>query len=360
MLKASPSPAVLLSLILGAAFLGLVGCDTQGDEDDILIRAAYVQDQPSRLHSDLDWTTDGLYTSGLPAILRYDLGPDLRPVSDATLFEWPPATGYAGLTSVSVSADGQAAAAVRGEWGDAIAGALVLVDLGAGTVRELRDSTWNVADARFLETGPLGRPGRVLFYAFGRHPRTGGDVRAGYYVLDPSTGRDSLVLAATSSAGIEAGFHRFDVSPDGRLLVGPDYRGDVRIGLTVADLSATPVAGRAVGVQTALGDRARSLTVRFRPDGRALAYVANVFARYPEFLAERSDIGTVEVGAEDAAEWVATPRVTRPYGDDPFVARTVGFSPDGRSIAYAAASVRTSGPAYAPQASSLFVGPVTP
>lgn len=352
---------LLLALLLALGPLALGGCDTPGvDETDVLVRAPYVENRPSRFHNGLDWTPGGLYTAGLPALARYILGPDLRPTSEDAAFEWPPASPYGGLNSVAVSRDGRTAVAVLGQWDDAAAGALVLVDLDAGAARVVRDSSWNVADARFLEAGPLGRPGRVLFYAFGRHPRTGGDVRPGYYVLDAATGRDSLVLAATSEAGVAAGFHLFDVSPDGGLLVGPDYQGDAPVRLTVADLSASPLTARPVEVRTALGDRARSLAVRFRPDGRALAYVANAFAAYPEYLTTTSDVGTVEVGPSGAEAWAAVPRVTRPYGDAPFVARVAGFSPDGRALAYLAASLRTEEPRYAPLDFSLFAGPVAP
>jgi hypothetical protein len=192
----------------------------------------------------------------------------------------------------------------------------------------LRDSTRTVSSATYLTRGPLGGSTHVLYYSYGDLARYGGPALGtgtpGYYLLDPDTGTDSLVVAHETALGPREVVNGFDVSPDGERLLYPLHFEGRTPRLVERDL----VTGAADTLD--LGFAHQLLWVRYHPTRVATVLYGN----YPEgaggaSVADFSEIGVLDLGT-GARRALDTNTEDGRRSLDVFPT----WSPDGRHVVY--------------------------
>lgn len=166
----------------------------------------------SRRYVMASWPRREMIYATLP-LSRLQVDESLELVGDS-VFVWEGLHLY-----VEANREGTRLLYVLSEYGDASAGSLYEMDLKTGEKRLLRDSTYAVSSAVYL---PGSGGEKVVYYSYGSLPELENDgPTAGYYLLDPETGQDSLLFEHRSPAGLKEIFNGFDVSPNGQTLLYP-------------------------------------------------------------------------------------------------------------------------------------------
>ncbi|MEM1041188.1 MAG: hypothetical protein AAGI91_01020 [Bacteroidota bacterium] len=334
-------------LLLALLGLGLAGCDVFDEDSEINSNIVEVR-QCCPQHDLFDrgyyayvsWSRDGLFA--MNPLRRLVLDESFRVVEDNSLTS--PSRGFYAHAAES----GESVLYVRSNWADGSAGALHEFDTAAGTSRLLVDSTRNVSSAVYLPAGPLGGAGRLVYYAYGHYSQTGGDPEQvpGYYLLDPATGRDSLVLRHTTPLGPSETVNGFDLSPDGRTLLFPISRERQREGFVERlppIIGRYDLAGGAAARVDTLGvafdpseQRVNGLWLRYSPNGDRVLYV---HFPYGAWRAAGAANDVSEVGVLDAQTWQKRVLDVNTEAGGHSVQLTADWSPDGRHIAYSSAVV---------------------
>jgi Tol biopolymer transport system component len=210
-------------------------------------------------------------------------------------------------------------------------GPLYEMDGNTSEKRLLRDSTHAVSSAVYL---PGSGGEKVVYYSYGTIPEWNEDgPTPGYYLLDTSTGEDSLLLEHRSPAGLEEIVNGFDISPDGQTLLYPINHDNIRE-------SRSPTVVR-YDLSTATADtldwtfREQFLWLRYSPGGQHL-----LFGNYPEqalgdIIAGRPEIGLIDLqtGTRRELDTRTTPE------EDGSMDVFPRWSPSGRHVVYGSAEV---------------------
>lgn len=285
-----------------------------------------------------EWASDGsIYASG--PLIHVRLDPDFRRLGGevSLMLEGPP--GYLTLNRAARRMLMKRSVFAPGPRG---VGPLFEVDPATGARRLLRDSTFGVTSARFLEAGPLGGPDRLVYYAIrpaGYLTGPPAGFTPGYRLFDTATGRDSLLVAHEPETEQREYTNGFDLSPDGRRLLYPvHFLGRLPL-LVERDL----VTGRADTLD--FGFERQFLWARYHPTRAGVV----VYGNYPLGVQGSSSGDYAEVGVANLTtrerrvldtNTQAEGRAFEP-GYPVSEARSLDifpvWSPDGRHVLYASA-----------------------
>jgi len=207
-------------------------------------------------------------------------------------------------------------------------GALYEYNVPLGTLRLLRDSTVNVSSAVYWP----GDEDRLVYYSYGQMQGTTplGE-GAGYYVLDLTTGADSLLVGHLSSGGLREMVNGFDLSPDGRTLLYPNVRAPrtgflppqaVAYDLETGNLDTLAVSFDQSWVRI-------GLWLRYSPNGRQILYCSYPTGATGHITNDDSQVGLIDRAT--LARRILDVNTT-PGGRSVQLAPT--WSPSGRHIAY--------------------------
>lgn len=210
-------------------------------------------------------------------------------------------------------------------------GPLFEFDSQTGEKRLLRDSTHAVSSAVYL---PGSGGEKIVYYSYGSIPESNENgPTPGYYLLDTSTGEDSLLLEHRSPAGPEEIFNGFDVSPDGQTLLYPlQYTniGRFRPPTVLAyDLRAGTHDTLDVGFES------QFVWLRYGPEGRQVAYGTYPFGALGSTDSGRSD----RIGVIDLSTLEKQVLDTGTHREGPSLDLFPRWSPSGHHLVYGSAPV---------------------
>lgn len=271
------------------------------------------------------WVGDLIYATKAVYLLRVD--EDLGVVQDSLIESLRRSDGRP-INFVRAGGVEPALLFVRSFFPDVSAGSLHAYDPATSADRELLDSTRTVSSAAYVPRGPIGGPGRVIYYSYGDLARYGGPALGsgtpGYYLYDAEDGTDALLVAHETALGPREVVNGFDVSPDGRVLLYPlHFEGRTPL-LVERDLITGDADTLDVSFERQL------LWVRAHPTRSGTVLYGN----YPEGAGGMAVVDFSEVGVLDLG--TGTRRVldtnTESIGRSLDVFPT--WSPDGRHVLY--------------------------
>jgi hypothetical protein len=267
------------------------------------------------------WTGNTIYC--VSPFRQLTLDQNIRVVRDTILDK------YAGYRFLSADNDGGRLLAVRSQYYDVITGALFELDTRTWSRRSLRDSTYNISTAcyAFSDSG-------IIYYSYGNSAT---NVQAGYYLLDPLTLQDSLLLAFESPTGNYEAANGFDVSNDSRKLTFPLHSWTQPPKILEYELRTGTLDTLPVSFQK------QFLWLRYDPTGTKIVY-----SNYPRGSGGHSVADTSEVGVVDLRTMGKRVLAVSPWPTTEFYLGSVSlfpdWSPDGKNICYG----NTRGPHYEP------------
>lgn len=280
-----------------------------------------------------DWTGDRIYATKFPRV--FQLNDSLQSVRDSRPFVFD-GDGRP-INYMELSEDGTRLLIVGSFYADVSVGSLHEYDVQNGgrpipsEVPVLRDSSYAVSSAVYL---PGSEGEKVVYYSYGSMPESNENgPTPGYYLLDTTTGEDSLLVEHASPAGTEEIFNGFDVSPDGQTLLYPlQYTNIGRF---------KPPNVLAYDMETGTRDtlevefESQFVWLRYGSEGQQVLYGTYPFGALGYTDSGRSDrIGIIELSTMEK-------RVleTDPAPEAPSLDLFPRWSPSGRHIVYSSAPV---------------------
>ncbi len=106
---------------------------------------------------------------------------------------------------------------VKTSYGDISMGSLYEYDIGVNNLFSIKDSTYCISSAVYWHNDD----NKLVYYSYGSERGCRPGLKAGYYLYNKTTNKDSLLLAYESPAGPSEMLNGFDLSPDNTKLLVP-------------------------------------------------------------------------------------------------------------------------------------------
>jgi hypothetical protein len=225
---------------------------------------------------------------------------------------------------------------VKSQYVDVSVGALYLYDLQTSELRLLRDSSFKISSAVFLE-GDI----RCIYYTYGHET---GSALPGYYLLDIPQGRDSLVLLHQSEIGPSEVVNGFDVSPDFSRIIIPVHR-LAKTAIAIEYNLTTQISDTIVTTF----DR-QCLWMRYDNEGSRILY-----GNYPVGVGGGSVLDVAEIGILDKASLFKRIFDVNTIAGGKSINVFPSWSPDNKHIVYASAPGPSQEPPGAKGLYSLYI-----
>ncbi|MDP4115365.1 MAG: hypothetical protein Q8903_04485, partial [Bacteroidota bacterium] len=159
------------------------------------------------------WNKDMIYT--IPSMLFYRIDSNYKVIEKSGFGNqygnYIPVMSGSRWNFIEINETGTKLLLVSSKYSDVSAGSLYEFDIPSKTLTLLKDSSHLISSAKYFR----GTDSRIIYYKYGWPIGN----KAGYYILDKSSGKDTLVLSHIAKNGPSEMLNCFDLHPNNQTLV---------------------------------------------------------------------------------------------------------------------------------------------
>jgi hypothetical protein len=199
--------ALIISVFLYSCKTSSTGPDSNNTNPDIVAPDIYPINQMAV------WNKDMIYT--IPTMLFYRIDSNYKVIEKSGFGDqygnYIPVMSGSRWNFIEINDTGTKLLLVSSKYSDVSAGSLYEFDIPSKTLTLLKDSSNFISSAKYFR----GTDSRIIYYKYGWPIGN----KAGYYILDKSSGKDTLVLSHIAKNGTSETLNCFDLHPNNQTLV---------------------------------------------------------------------------------------------------------------------------------------------